>query len=103
MPLAITSQNFKSEVLDYQGQVLVDFWAPWCGPCQMLGPVIEELAQELAGKAKVVKVNIEEENQLASQYQVSSIPTVIIFANGQIKDTLVGLRMKEDYLSALNR
>ena len=99
----VTDATFESVVLKSDLPVLLDFWAPWCGPCQMLGPVIEELAQELAGKAKVVKVNIEEENQLASQYQVSSIPTVIIFANGQIKDTLVGLRMKEDYLSALNR
>lgn len=103
MSLTVTSQSFKSEVLDFQGKVLVDFWAPWCGPCQMLGPVIEEMATELQGRVKVIKINVDEENQLASQYNISSIPAVLIFVNGEVKETLVGFRMKEDYLTALSK
>lgn len=98
-----TSTNFKSEVIDYKGKVLVDFWAPWCGPCQMLSPIIEELATELEGKIKVVKINVDEESQVASEYGVQSIPTVIIFENGQVKDQIIGFRQKQDYLTALNK
>lgn len=97
-----TDDTFKDEVLNYEGVVLVDFWAPWCGPCQALGPTIEALAGEYEGKAKVGKVNVDEEGSTAQQYMVMSIPTVMVFKNGEVVDTLVGLRPKDDYSSALN-
>ena len=94
------SDNFKTEVLDAKGKVLVDFWAPWCGPCQMLGPVLEEIATENE-QFKIVKINIDENPSLAQDYAISSIPAVLIFQNGQVVDTLIGLRAKQDYLDAL--
>ena len=98
-----TENNFKTEVLDYKGKVLVDFWATWCGPCQMLGPIIEEIAIEQAGKLKVVKVNVDEEPQLSGQYGVASIPTVYLFVNGEQKEQIIGFRQKQDYLEAINK
>ncbi|HPT65837.1 MAG TPA: thioredoxin [Candidatus Woesebacteria bacterium] len=95
----ITKENFKTEVLDSEGKVLVDFWAPWCGPCQMLTPIMEELSSEF----RVVKVNTDEEQELAVQYNVSALPTVIVFDKGQIVDTIIGFRQKEDYIKALNK
>lgn len=99
----VNNQNFKSEVIDYPGKVLVDFWAPWCGPCQMLGPIIEEIATELGDKVKVVKINVDENNEISSQYNVSSIPTVLIFEKGEIVDTIVGFRQKQDYINSLTK
>ena len=92
--------NFKTEVLDHQGLVLVDFWAVWCGPCQMLSPVIEEIGQENKN-LKIVKVDVDSEVELATKYNVASIPTVIIFDHGKIKDTIIGYHPKTDYLTAL--
>jgi thioredoxin 1 len=99
----ITSQNFKTEVLDNKGKVLVDFWAPWCGPCQMLSPVIEEIAKDFSSTVKLVKINVDQESQLASTYNVSSIPTVLLFENGQLVNSLVGFRQKQDYITAINK
>lgn len=96
-----TSQNFKTEVLDYPGKVLVDFWASWCGPCQMLGPVMEEIAADASHKIKVVKVNIDQQPELANQYQISSIPCVILFEKSQVKQVIVGYHPKQDYLNLL--
>lgn len=98
-----TKQNFQNEVIDYKGNVVVDFWASWCGPCQMLGPVIDEVGEELKDKVKVVKVDVDAENELASLYNVSAIPTVIVFKDGQVKETIVGFRQKQDYLTAVNK
>lgn len=97
----LNDQNFQAEVLDYQGKVLVDFWAPWCGPCQMLAPLIEELATELEGQVKVAKLNTDEASAIAGKYGINAIPTIIVFDNGQVKTSLTGFRQKQDYLDAV--
>lgn len=94
--LTLTGQNFEQEVLLAKELVLVDFWATWCGPCRMLAPVIEEIANKYAGKVKVGKVNVDDERELALEYGVSSIPTVMVFQNGEVKETSVGYRPKEE-------
>lgn len=96
-----TSANFKTEVLEAKGKVLVDFWAAWCGPCIMLGPIIEELGEELKDTVKVVKVDVDEQIELASQYNITSIPAVLIFENGQVVNSIVGFHQKQDYEKAL--
>lgn len=101
MAITLSQDNFKTEVLQSKLPVLVDFWAPWCGPCQMLGPIIEELAKELSEQVKVCKLNVDENSSIASQYGISSIPAVLIFDKGQLKNTLIGFRQKQDYLDAL--
>lgn len=101
MAIKLTGQNFDEQVLQSSLPVLVDFWADWCGPCKMLGPVIEELAGELAGKAVVGKVNVDEEQQLAARYGVMSIPTVVLFKNGQEAARSVGLVPKQRLLAML--
>jgi len=99
----LNKENFKSEVLDFDGKVIVDFWAPWCGPCQMLTPIMEELSAEMADKVKVSKVNVDENQELSTQYNVSSIPMVILFNKGQIVDTFIGFKQKQDYINAINK
>ena len=89
-----SNDTFQSEVLSGSGPILVDFWAPWCGPCKMLGPVIDGLADELSGKAVVGKVNIDDEPDLAAKYGVVSIPTIILFKDGEEVNRLVGLQSK---------
>ncbi len=88
--LAATDQNFQVEILDSDKVALVDFWATWCGPCMMLGPVIEELAGDYAGKAVIAKLNVDENPKTAAQFGIRSIPTMLIFKNGQVVDQLVG-------------
>lgn len=100
--IVITKDNFEEEVLNSDIPVLVDFWASWCGPCRMLAPIIEEIAKEYDGKAKVGKVNVDEEEALAIKFGIASIPTVLIFRGGEVTDKLVGYRPKEDIEALLD-
>ena len=92
----ITNQNFEQEVVKSDRLVLVDFWATWCGPCRAIGPVIEELEEQYRGKVTVGKINVDEEQALARKYKIMSIPTIMLFKNGEVVDKVVGLRSKED-------
>ncbi len=94
--LHLNASNFARVVADQSKPVLVDFWAPWCPPCRMIAPTIDQLAAETAGTAVVGKLDVEEASQIASQYQVQSIPTILIFRNGQEVDRLVGVRSKQE-------
>lgn len=105
--LTLTEANFKQEVIDSELPVLVDFWAAWCGPCRALGPVVEELAEEYTGRAKVGKLNVDENPGVAARYGIRSIPTLLIFQKGEPADSAVGvvpksaLREKLDALAAV--
>ena len=99
MEIKLSTENFEKEVLKSEKPVLVDFYADWCGPCNAMTPVIEELATELDGKAKVGKINVDENSDIAVEYNVMSIPTLIIFQNGKEEKRLVGLRDKEELLN----
>ncbi|MEZ5007677.1 MAG: thioredoxin [Chitinophagales bacterium] len=90
MALELTNDNFQSEVLDSDKVSMVDFWAEWCGPCKMIGPIIDELAKEYEGKATIGKVNVDNERDIANQYSVSGIPTILYIKNGQVVDRHVG-------------
>ena len=96
MEITLTKQNFEAEVLQSDKPVLVDFWAPWCGPCRMLAPAVAQIAEEYEGRAKVCKVNVDDEPELASRFGISGIPTVLVFKNGQLAETMVGLRPKAE-------
>ena len=100
--IILTDKNFQSEVLDDKGVVMVDFWAPWCGPCRMLGPIVEEVAKDYEKKVKVGKLNVDESPEAAQKYGVMSIPTVIIFKGGEIVETMVGVQPKESLTSKLD-
>ncbi|MGE5559378.1 MAG: thioredoxin [Bacillota bacterium] len=90
MSIHLTSDNFQSEILNYTGLAIVDFWAPWCGPCRMVGPILDEISREYQGKIKVGKVNVDENMLLQAHYDIMSIPTMIIFKNGDIVDKVTG-------------
>lgn len=100
MSLVITKENFENEVLKSDKPVLVDFWAAWCGPCKMLSPVIDEIAEERSD-IKVGKINVDEQPELASQFAVMSIPTLIVFKNGEIANKAIGVQPKDAILSML--
>ncbi len=99
--LHFTDANFQSEVLESDRPVLVDFWAAWCGPCRAVGPTIEELAKQYDGTVKVGKLNIDENPQAPSDFRISSIPAVLLFKDGKVVETLVGVQPKERYEAAL--
>ena len=92
----INDSNFNEEIVNSDSIVVVDFWAPWCGPCKMLSPVIEELAIEMGTKVKFAKINVDESPIISSKYKVSSIPTVMVFSKDSVKETMVGFRPKAD-------
>lgn len=100
-PVDVTQATFKSEVVDSDIPVVVDFWAEWCGPCQQLSPIIDEIAEEMDGQIKVAKVNLDEERELGALFQVLSIPTVLLFKGGQKVDEFVGLRPKPEIVSRI--
>ncbi len=93
--LTLTEDNWKEEVVGSDTPVLVDFWAPWCGPCRIIAPIIEELAEEFEGKLKVGKLNTDENPNIAMQYGIRAIPTVILFKNGEVVDTRIGVQPKD--------
>lgn len=99
----VSSADFNAKVLQAQGPVLVDFFATWCGPCKMLAPTIDEVAKELAGKVTVYKLDIDQSPDVASRYGVMSVPTLIVFENGQVKNQTVGLQPKQSVLSLLGK
>ncbi len=101
MEVIITKDNFEKEVINSDIPVLVDFWASWCGPCKMLAPVIEELAKDYHGRAKIAKVNVDEESELAIKFGIASIPTVLLFKNGDIVDKSVGFKNRAHFDSML--
>jgi thioredoxin 1 len=102
MAKEITTSNFKDSVLENEGVALVDFWAEWCGPCKLIGPVIEELATDYDGKATIGKLNVDDNREVAAQYGIMSIPTLLFFKNGQIVDKHVGLASKSDLKKKLD-
>jgi len=99
--IVLSQDNFEQEVMQAKEPVLVDFWAPWCGPCRMITPVVEELAQDYEGKLKVAKVNVDENQTIAGQYQVMSIPTLIVFQDGQPAKRMMGYQPKDSLEESL--
>jgi thioredoxin 1 len=101
-PTELTDATFQTEVLDSNVPVLVDFWAPWCGPCRAIAPVLEDLAGEYEGKAKICKINVDDHSAAATQYGVRSIPNLIVFKNGQVAEQIVGAVPKSKLAAALD-
>ena len=100
--IKLTKDNFEQEVLKASLPVVVDFWATWCGPCQMLGPVLEEVANEIEGKFIVGKVNVDDQAEIAMQYKISAIPTLLVFENGEVKKQTMGFLPKDKLLEFIN-
>jgi len=98
-----TDDNFSAEILNYKGVAVVDFWAEWCGPCKMLGPTIEVLADEYAGKVKVGKMNVDDNTNTPQQFKIRGIPTVIVFKNGSAVQQIVGVQPKEVFVEAITK
>lgn len=101
--LVITKDNFENEVMKSDKPVLVDFWASWCGPCMAIAPIIVTLADEYDGKMKVCKVNVDNEGELTKKYRVMSIPTILIFKNGEVVDKIVGSRSKSEFEDVIQK
>jgi thioredoxin 1 len=100
-PIDVTDSTFDTEVLEAEGKVLVDMWAPWCGPCRMMGPVIDEIAAEYEDSLKVCKLNVDENPDTSARYGVMSIPTLVVFEDGQVAGKMVGFKPKEDIVLEL--
>jgi thioredoxin 1 len=99
----LTQENFAKEVVQSLTPVLVDFWAEWCGPCKMIAPILDELADEYEGRVKIGKVNIDEQQSIAAEYGIRAIPTLLLFDKGQVADQIVGLRSKRDLKASFDR
>lgn len=97
----LDSSNFESTINDASVPVVVDFWAPWCGPCKAIAPILEELAGELGDSARICKVNVDNNSEIASKYEIRAIPTILVFKNGAVAETVVGLTSKEDLKAKL--
>ena len=100
--LHLTEKDFQNEVIKSQVPVLVDFWAEWCGPCRMIGPIIDQIALDLNGKLKVAKINVDNEQQLAARFNIMSIPTLLLFKNGEVVEQIVGAMSKDQLLKKIN-
>lgn len=103
MSMITTEMTFEKDVLNKKGLVLVDFWAPWCGPCKMVGPILEQVAEENKGHIVISKVNVDDNGRLAQSYGVQSIPTMILFKDGKAVDGAVGLRPKEYFVELIRK
>src|SRR6266700_1914498 len=101
--VTLTQENFAKEVLQSSVPVLVDFWAEWCGPCKMIAPILDELAEEYNGRIRIGKVNIDDHQNLAAEYRVSAIPTLLLFRQGQVAKQIVGLKSKRDLKASFDR
>ncbi len=100
---SLNDENFDKTVKESTVPVLIDFWAPWCGPCQIISPIVDEVAKEMGDKVKIYKINVDECPQTSMKYSIFSIPTLMIFKNGEQKDILVGVQPKERLIDALNK
>ena len=101
--VTLTQENFPQQVLQSQTPVLVDFWAEWCGPCKMIAPLLDELADEYDGKVKIGKVNVDEQQSLAAQYGIRAIPTLLLFSKGEVAEQMIGAKSKRDFKTSLDR
>jgi thioredoxin 1 len=101
--ITLTKDNFEQQVLKAPTPVLVDFWAEWCGPCKMIGPILDELAEEYSGRVNIGKINIDDQQSLAAEYGVRAIPTLLLFQNGEVAEQMVGLRSKRDLKASMDR
>ena len=99
----VSDSSFDGDILKSQVPVLVDFWAPWCGPCRSVAPIVEDLATQYAGKLKVAKINVDESTEVATRYQITSIPTFILFKNGQVADRALGALPKSEFVKLIDR
>lgn len=101
--LTITKQNYETEVINSEQPVLLDFWAAWCGPCKMVSPIIDEVAKETAGSAKVGKINVDEQPELAQEFKVMSIPTLVVMKDGKVVEKKIGVQPKQAIINMLNQ
>jgi thioredoxin 1 len=99
----VSDASFEGDILKSQVPVLVDFWAPWCGPCRSVAPIVEDLATQYAGKIKVAKINVDESTEVAMRYQITSIPTFILFKNGEVADRALGALPKSEFVKLIDR
>lgn len=99
----ITKNNFEQEVINSELPVMIDFWATWCGPCRMVAPIMDELAEEYEGKAKICKINVDDEGELAAKFRVMSIPTIMVYKNGNMAERIVGAMPKNEFKNILDK
>lgn len=101
--VVLTKDNFEQEVVNSDKPVLVDFWAQWCGPCRAVAPIMDELAQEFNGKVKVAKVNVDEQGEIAAKFRIMSIPTIMMYKNGEMVEKIIGARSKNEFAQLIEK